>query len=64
MLAPIFARATGRRRESAVIDENDDVRMERMAHVGDLVLLEKPADHKSPKQIDCYLVEVENFDAA
>jgi hypothetical protein len=48
-----------------MVDDDDNFRMGwRMARVGDLVLLEKPADDRSPKRIDCYLVEVQNFDAA
>jgi hypothetical protein len=43
---------------SALVDE--DIRMGwRMARVGDLALLEKPADRQLPRRIDCYRVDVE-----
>jgi hypothetical protein len=33
----------------------------RMARVGDIALLEKPVDDQSPKRIDCYSIDVEDF---
>jgi hypothetical protein len=36
----------------------------RMARVGDVALLEKPADNRSPKRIDCYQVTERRADGA
>jgi hypothetical protein len=41
---------------ATVVDEDDNLRMGWMAHIDDVVLLEKPADDRSPKRIDCYLI--------
>jgi hypothetical protein len=35
-----------------------------MARVGDVVLLDHPADATGPRSINCYLVEVQDFTAA
>jgi hypothetical protein len=48
--------------ETVVVDEDNNIRTGwRLARVGDVALLEKPADHQSLKRIDCYLIEEENF---
>jgi hypothetical protein len=44
-----------------MVEEDNSICQLRMAHVDDVVLLDKPADLRSPRWIDCYVVEVENF---
>jgi len=42
---------------AVVVAEDDTLCPEwRMARIGDVALLEKPADDKSPKRIDCYQI--------
>ena len=44
-----------------VVAADDTLRPEwRMARIGDVALLEKPADSRSPKRIDCYRVVEHN----
>jgi len=48
-----------------VVDEDDAVLPDwRMARLGDLTLLEKPADSRSPKRIDCYSIAEQGRDVA
>ncbi len=47
-----------------MIEENDGVRQLRMARVGDVVLLDCPADSTGPRSIDCYLVKMLDFTSA
>ncbi len=50
--------------DTALIDEDGSIRNYRSVRVGDVLLLEKQADGKMPKRIDCFAVDVQNFDAA
>jgi hypothetical protein len=50
--------------ETFLIEENDGVRQLRMARVGDVVLLDYPADSNGPRSIDCYLVKTLDFTSA
>jgi hypothetical protein len=62
--APHSGRAAPRRRDVHAREENSCVRQLRMARVGDIVLLDHPADHRGPRSINCYLTEVQDFTAA
>jgi hypothetical protein len=43
--------------DTLVVDEENSLCPDwRMARIGDVALLEKPADSRSPKRIDCYQV--------
>jgi hypothetical protein len=44
--------------------EEGGVRQMRMARVGDVVLLDYPADSTGPRSINCYLVKTLDFTAA
>jgi hypothetical protein len=51
--------------DAVVVDEDNALCPEwRMARVGDVVLMEKPADDRSPKRIDCYEVVEHSADGA
>jgi hypothetical protein len=46
-----------------VVDEDNSLCPDwRMACVGDVALLDKPADIRSPRRIDCYAIDVSDFD--
>jgi hypothetical protein len=48
-----------------VVDEDNALSPDwRMARLGDVALLEKPADSRSPKRIDCYQVRERSADGA
>jgi hypothetical protein len=48
-----------------VVDEDNALLPDwRMARVGDIALLEKPADSRSPKSIDCYQITERSADGA
>jgi hypothetical protein len=49
--------------ETFLIEEGG-VRQVRMARVGDVVLLDHPADATGPRSINCYLVKMLDFTAA
>jgi hypothetical protein len=52
------------RAETFLIEEDGGVRQVRMARVGDLVLLDHPANATGPRSINCYLVKTLDFTAA
>jgi hypothetical protein len=52
------------RAETFFIEEDGGVRQVRMARVGDVVLLDHPADATGPRSVDCYLAKVLDFDTA
>jgi hypothetical protein len=46
--------------ETMIVDADDDVRVGwRLVRLGDVALVEKPADRRSPKRIDCYLTDAD-----
>jgi hypothetical protein len=52
------------RAETFLIEEDGGVRQVRMARLGDVVLLDYPADATRPRSINCYLVKTLDFTAA
>ena len=50
--------------ETFLIEEDGGVRQVRMTRVGDVVLLDHPADATGPRSINCYLVKILDFTAA
>jgi hypothetical protein len=44
--------------ETFLIEEGDAVRRMRLACIGDVVLLDYPADATRPRAVDCYLVKM------
>ena len=52
------------RAETFLIEEDGGVRQVRMARVGDVVLLDHPADATGPRSISCYLVKTADLTAA
>jgi hypothetical protein len=50
--------------ETFFIEEDGGVRQMRMTCVGDVVLLDHPADATRPRSINCYLVKMLDFTAA
>ncbi|MBV9530826.1 MAG: hypothetical protein JO283_07115 [Bradyrhizobium sp.] len=50
--------------ETFLIEEDNGVRQMRMACVGDVVLLDYPADSTGPRSINCYLMKMLDFTTA
>jgi hypothetical protein len=52
------------RAETFLIEQDGDVRQVRMARVGDLVLVDHPADATGPRSINCYQIAGHSTDGA